>query len=319
MARGTSPRQPLPPQILLGPRSAAPTLQQAAEALGAPGPVVTITAGWQDAEGEVDALRAELGRPLADLGLYARGEAVFAREPALRELQRERQEQLRSLQDLYRIRLEPTLAAARRLLRTDAPPDLLRVERKSAIAQLRGLDRHHLRRIQAIHREFDRRRTGVQAPAAVAHRDDVQRQLREAGLVLIAGGHVAVLLNRIRLFRLENLLAEKPVIAWSAGAMVLCERIVLFHQHAPQGRRDAEVLDTGLGIVRGRVLLPHARTRLDWANRKRLSLFSQRFAPALCCTLDEDSMIHLENGRLLSAAGSWTISRKGRRQALSSP
>ena len=44
----------------------------------------------------------------------------------------------------------------------------------------------------------------------------------------------------------------------SAGAMALSERIVLFHHHAPQGRRDAELLDAGLGIVRRRILLPHA-------------------------------------------------------------
>ncbi|MDX1381182.1 MAG: Type 1 glutamine amidotransferase-like domain-containing protein, partial [Xanthomonadales bacterium] len=256
--------------------------------------------------------------PLADLGLYARAEAVFAREAALRDLQRERQEKLRGLQELYRMRLEPTLAAARRLLRADAAAELLQPERKSAIAQLRALDRHHLRRIQTIHREFDRRRAELPAPFAVELREQVHQQVRDAGLVLIAGGHVAVLLNRIRLFRLDGLLAEKPLIAWSAGAMVLCERIVLYHQHAPQGRRDAEVLDAGLGIVRGRVLLPHARTRLDWSNRKRLSLFSQRFAPAQCCTLDEDSMIQFENGRLLAAAGTWTISRKGRRRGVAS-
>ncbi len=67
--------------------------------------------------------------------------------------------------------------------------------------------------------------------------------------MLIAGGHVAVLLNRMRLFRLGEELAKKPLIAWSAGAMALSERIVLFHHHAPQGRRDAELLDAGLGIV----------------------------------------------------------------------
>jgi peptidase E len=303
-------------RILLGPRGATPMLRRAVETLDASGPVVTITAGWRDAEGEIDELRLDLDSPLEDLGLYARADEIFAQEAALRELQRARQEKLRGLQDLYRIRLEPALLATRRLMRVDAPSDLLRPELKSAIAQLRTLDRHHLRRIQAIHREFDRRRSEVQAPLAVAHREAVQQRLEGAGVVLIAGGHVAVLLNRIRLFRLEALLAAKPIVAWSAGAMVLSERIVLFHQRAPQGRRDAEVLDAGLGIVRRSVLLPHARTRLDWANRKRLSVFSQRFAPAACWTLDEEAMIHLDNGRMAAAQGSWIISRKGRRREL---
>jgi hypothetical protein len=119
------------------------------------------------------------------------------------------------------------------------------------------------------------------------------------------------------LFRLGALLAQKPVIAWSAGAMALSERIVLFHHAAPQGRRDSELLDAGLGIVRRRVLLPHARTRLDWRNRSRMALFSRRFSPAVCCTLDSGSMIHLENDRVISASGSSTVMKTGRKRVLS--
>jgi peptidase E len=168
----------------------------------------------------------------------------------------------------------------------------------------------------AIHREFDLRRAGIHIPLATAQRDALHRQVEQAGLVLIAGGHVAVLLNRIRLFRLGELLAQKPVIAWSAGAMALSDRIVLFHQKAPQGKSDAEVLDAGLGIVRQRVLLPHARTRLDWNNRKRLALFCRRFAPASCCTLDNGSMIRLQDNRVVSATGSSVLTRTGRSKVL---
>jgi hypothetical protein len=133
---------------------------------------------------------------------------------------------------------------------------------------------------------------------------------------MIAGGHVAVLLNRMRLFRLGHELANKPLIAWSAGAMALSERIILFHHHAPQGRRDAELLDAGLGIVRGRILLPHARTRFDWGNRKRTALFSRRFSPAACCTLDNGSLLHLEDDRLISTANSFVITRSGQKRVL---
>ncbi len=304
------------PRILLGPQGPDYSLREAAERLGASGPAVVITAGWRDEEGEIDELRVALGQPLEDLGIYRRADEVFAREPELRDLQRQRQDSLRELQELYRMRLEPSLAAARRLLRAEATPELLRVEQKAAINQLRALDRHHLRRIQAIHREFDRRRAELEIPAATAARKAVQQQLANAGMVLIAGGHVAVLLNRMRLFRLGELLAQKPLIAWSAGAMALSERIVLFHHHAPQGRRDAELLDAGLGIVRGRVLLPHAATRLDWGNRKRMALFSRRFAPATCCTLDAGSWLHFDNDRLLASKGSSFITRKGRAREL---
>jgi peptidase E len=171
-------------------------------------------------------------------------------------------------------------------------------------------------RIAAIHRQFDERRAALDIPIATAQRDKILEKVAKAGLVLIAGGHVAVLLNRMRLFRLSDSLLNKPVIAWSAGAMVLGERIVLFHDDAPQGERDAEVLDAGLGIVRRLIPLPHAKSRLDWSSRTRMALFSRRFAPARCCTLDSGSMIRIESDRMVSARGCFVMTRSGRRKEL---
>jgi len=303
-------------QILLGPQNPVPNLRQAIEAINADGPIVVITAGWRDSEGEIDEMREIAGRPLEDLKLYQRAEEVFAHEPALRELQRERQDKLTALQRLYRIRLAPTLTAARKLMRTRAEPELLRLEQRAAISQLRALDTHHLRRIRSIHQNFNRRRAGLDIPRALVQRDEVHRLVENAGLVLIAGGHVAVLLNRIRLFGLDQLLAQKPVIAWSAGAMAMTDRIVLFHHSAPQGKRDAELLDAGLGIVHRRVLLPHASTRLDWSNRRRMALFSRRFSPAQCCTLDNGSMIQLDAEQVTDVSDSYIVARTGRKKPL---
>lgn len=303
-------------QILLGPQNPVPNLRQAIESIDSDGPIVVITAGWRDSEGEIDELREVTGRGLEDLMLYQRAEEVFANEPALHELHRERQEKLTELQRLYRIRLTPTIAAARKLMKTRAEPELLRLEQRAAITQLRALDSHHLRRIRGIHQSFNLRRAGLEVPRALVQRDKVQQLVEKAGLVVIAGGHVAVLLNRIRLFGLGRLLAQKPVIAWSAGAMAMSERIVLFHHAAPQGKRDAELLDTGLGIVRRRVLLPHASTRLDWRNHRRMALFSRRFSPAACCTLDNGSMIHLDNQQLIASKESSVVMRTGRKRAL---
>jgi peptidase E len=303
-------------QILLGPQSPTPNLRQAIEIVNKDGPIVVITAGWRDSEGEIDELREITGHPLEDLMLYQRAEEVFASEPALHELHRERQKKLTELQRLYRIRLTPTIAAARKLMKTRAEADLLHIEQRAAIAQLRALDSHHLRRIRGIHQTFNLRRAELEVPQALVQRDKVHQLVEKAGVVVIAGGHVAVLLNRIRLFGLDRLLAEKPVIAWSAGAMAMTERIVLFHHSAPHGKRDSELLDAGLGIVRRRVLLPHAATRLDWRNRRRMALFSRRFSPASCCTLDNDSMIHMDNEQLIASKGSSIVTRTGRKRAL---
>jgi len=298
-------------QIMLGPQSPRANLKNAIDTLSFNGPVVTITAGWRDFEAETDELQAEIGIPIEDLNLYHQAENIFALEPELHALQRERQDQLLELQRLYRIRLTPTMAAARKLLREKGEPDLLRLEQRAAISQVRALDRHHVRRISSIHQDFDTRRAELFIPRAATLRQTIQRKVADSALVLIAGGHVAVLINLIRLFRLAEVLAQKPIIAWSAGAMVLGERIVLFHDDAPQGKRDAEVLDTGLGIVKNVIPLPHAKSRLDWSSRTRMALFSRRFAPAVCCTLDNGSMIQIESNRITSASRSSVMMRTG--------
>ena len=306
----------MPTRLLLGPQTPHPNLATAIESLEHEGPVISITAGWRDSEGEVDEIAAAVGHPVEDLALYHRAERFFTEEPEFLEAHRARQARLQELQKLYRIRLEPALSAARELLRSDGDPGLLRHEQRAAITQIRALDRHHLRRIDAIHAEFDARRREMHIPAATAQREEVWDKVRNAGLVIIAGGHVAVLLNRIRLFRLGELLGDKPIVAWSAGAMVLGERIVLFHDNAPQGRRSAEVMDAGMGLVEGLIPLPHAQTRLDWSSRVRMQLFARRFAPSRCCTLDFGSLIRVEDDRITAVTESQVMTRSGRRKKL---
>jgi hypothetical protein len=102
---------------------------------------------------------------------------------------------------------------------------------------------------------------------------------------------VAVLLNRLRLFDLAGLLGERPVVAWSGGAMVLSERLVLFHDHPPQGRGYAEVFEAGLNLAPGVVPLPHARRRLDLGDPERVALLARRFLPARCLALDEEASL----------------------------
>jgi hypothetical protein len=301
-------------QIMLGPQSPHANLKHAIDSLSVKGPIVSITAGWRDSEAETEELQSSIGSPVEDLNLYHLAEEIFSREPQLHTLQRERQDKLLELQRLYRIRLTPAMVAARKLMREKGESDLLRLEQRAAISQVRALDRHHLQRIAAIHQDFDRRRAALLIPGADNLRHTLQQKMAESDLVLIAGGHVAVLINRIRLFRLVDVLLQKPIIAWSAGAMVLGERIVLFHDDAPQGKRDAEVLDAGLGIVKNIIPLPQAESRLDWSNRNRMALFSRRFTPAKCCTLDSGSMIRLENDRMTAANQSSMIMRTGRKK-----
>ena len=52
-----------------------------------------------------------------------------------------------------------------------------------------------------------------------------------------------------------------------------------------------EVLDEGLGVVKGVIALPHAKRRLKLDDPVRVSLMARRFAPALCAGLDDGASL----------------------------
>ena len=110
--------------------------------------------------------------------------------------------------------------------------------------------------------------------------------LAQAQAVVIAGGHVGELLRVLHLFRVEPHLPQ-VVIAWSAGAMALSERVILFHDYVPHGVAQTEVFGEGLGVVRGLLPLPHMRRRLRVDDRVRMSVLARRFAPDRCVVLDD--------------------------------
>ena len=297
--------------LALGPQFRAPNLREALERAGLHGPVAAITAGWQEREGELEAFEGHLGQPVRDLRLYQRAEAIFAQEPALHAAHRARQNELRHMQDLYRLRLDHAKAAARELQQAQDGSAAARQALRSAIAALRRLDAGHLRDLRAVHARFDQQWSVEQQPLLARQREEIERIIAQAGVVCVAGGHVAVLLNRLRLFGLARALRARPVVAWSAGAMALSERVVLFHDHPPQGAGNAEVFEAGLGLLGGAVLLPHAKARLALQDRARVALLAARFAPAHCCTLDDGDVLTWHQGRLVAAVGSRRLTRAG--------
>ncbi len=277
--------------VLLGPQLSRPNIGEAIERLEVRGPFAVVTAGWQERSGETEALADHLGRELVNLRLYERAEEVFAADSEFFSAHRRRQNRLRELQRLYRMRLSPLLQTTRRLFLEKGDPDLLSGELASALEMVRILDRHHLSRLREIHRTWTEKWRPRERDSLRAERRELKKLMGDCDALLVAGGHVAVLLNRARLFGLRELVESKPLVAWSAGAMVVSERIVLFHDSPPQGPGDPEILEAGLGLVRGVVALPHASRRLNLQDRVRVRLFAERFAPALSVTLDTGSMI----------------------------
>jgi len=200
-----------------------------------------------------------------------------------------RTERLREVQELYRVRVLHALEAVRELFRRQPrarSADLLAQERASAIETLRALDTEHERLVGGIREEFVSRWTPVERPAVLRQRAEVEGLLTSTPVVCVAGGHVAILLDILRLFEFPRLIGERALVVWSAGAMALSERVVLFHDDPPQGQSSAEVLETGLGVVRGILPLPHACHRLRLDDPSRVALFALRFRPLACIPLD---------------------------------
>ena len=297
---------------LLGPQIREPNLAFAIAQLRLAGPFASISAGWQEREGEIDELGAHLHSPVADLRIYARTEDVFGADRTLRIAHRDRQGQLQEMQALYTLRLGHAKQAARELMeRPSSAPRVLREARRAALTALRRLDHSHLRAIQRVHAEFERSLQPAQRPAVQQAVAQIEDQLDGIGTVLVAGGHVAALLNRLRLLGAQRWLAGRTIVAWSAGAMALAEAVVLFHDQPPQGSANAEVFDAGLGMYRGVIPLPHAQARLHLHDAPRVALLARRFAPSACLTLDAGACLHFVDGALERHTGAFQLARQG--------
>jgi hypothetical protein len=293
--------------VLLGPQRFDPTLGEAARAIGVRGRIATVTAGWQEREAEdadLDAHLTSLGGETINLRLHERSEAVFREDPALHAAYRARQDRYHQLQDFYRIRLDFALEAARVISRRAAPEELLREEQQSSIEAVRTLDRHHLAQCQTVRAEFEERCRPAEREAVRRHREELAALLADCSALCIAGGHVASLLNRLQLFGVAELWGqERPVLAWSGGAMVISEQVVLFHDSPPHGWGVPQILDVGLGLVKGVVPLPNPEMRLRLGEAERMALYARRFAPALCLVLPARAHVTYEDGVWSNAHG----------------
>jgi hypothetical protein len=300
--------------ILLGPQRHVPIVRPAVEHLCGPkgGQLALVTAGWEERETEDAEFREHVLWPVINLRLWQRVEQIFERDPELFAAMRKRHETLRTVQELYRLRLTGLVEVARTLLRRTGDRALLDPERVGAVEMLRLLDRFHVERVQQIHEEFDARFLPAQRSEVVRHRRELQTILQDCACLCIAGGHVGLLLHRISLFDLLRLWGQRPVVAWSAGAMVLSERIVLFHDDQAQGSADAEVMEAGFGVLPGIVPLPHARQRLRLDDEINVQLFAQRFAPALCAVLDVGNRLDWDGKRWSAPAGTRCLRSTGK-------
>ncbi|MEJ2540864.1 MAG: hypothetical protein P8188_12980, partial [Gemmatimonadota bacterium] len=190
--------------------------------------VALVTAGWQEWEEDDADLRAGAGEGVVNLRLYARASEVWAEDPELTRGHRELQDQVRALRRSYNLRLAHAMGAWIELLDMPGSGPVLQEERISALEAVKALDRHHGRRLAELRDAFYRRFDPLNRGAVARRRHEITEELDGVGAVLIAGGHVPVLLNRLRLFGVDQLMGGRSVVASAGGAMALSDRVVLF-------------------------------------------------------------------------------------------
>jgi hypothetical protein len=292
---------------LLGPQR-RPTVDAVAASLPAGEPVATVTAGWQEREGDDAELSKLLGSRDVNLGLYRRWLDVAERDPAFAAGERAVQEAVGELQALYLLRLDHALQAVYEIGRRSGTDRLRASVLAESLAAVRDLDAAHLHRVSEARLEFYAEMRPHDRAVIAGHRAEVAQVLAGAAALVVAGGHVGVLADVLHLFNVAAAV-RSPVIAWSAGAMALAERIVLFHDRSAHGPGHPEVYASGLSLVRGMVPLPHARARLLLDDAPRMAVFARRFAPARCVLLENGTRIGIDNGtwppatRVLAADG----------------
>jgi len=277
---------------LLGPQR-RPTLGSVAASLPAGQPVATITAGWQERESDDAELSALLGSRDVNLHLYRRWNDVQDRDPDFATAERKLAVVLDEAQDLYVLRLDYELRAVQAIRRRSGVSPLKADVLAESIGTVRDLDAAHLHRVDEIRGEFYQALRPHDRPVIAGHRIEVAELLADCSALVVTGGHVGVLTDVLHLFNVAAAL-RSPVIAWSAGAMALSERVVLFHDRAPQGPGHPEVYASGLSVLRGIVPLPHARARLLLDDRPRMAVFASRFAPARCVLLDSGTRLEID-------------------------
>lgn len=282
---------------MLGPQR-RPVLGHVLAALGSDlpdGPVATVTAGWRDREADDAELDAQLAGRSVNLRLWSRWLAVLDADPEFAAAQRAHQDVLDQLQELYLLQLDGALGAAAEIARHGGPAPVRAAVLADAQAAVRLVDARHLARVAQSEAEFaHRHRPGARA-AVARHRAEVAGVLAGAAALAVAGGHVGVLMRLLRVFAVAP---PRLVVAWSAGAMALTERVLLFHDQAPHGPAHPEFAGAGLGLVRGCVFLPHPRRRLLLDEPARTAMLVRRVEPDRCVLLDDGVKLDLDGAVL---------------------
>lgn len=152
-------------------------------------------------------------------------------------------------------------------------------------------------------------RTGLRLdPQWRATRAMLEERILAADTLFLFGGSPTKLLEPLRFFDLRPALLETlrrgaTLVATSAGALVLCERMIVYDDYAGDpNQRDFRLLDRGLGLVGGLQILPHCMDRIQTDDADNLAYLARRFSARVCAGLNEESflLVEMEGGTATS-------------------
>jgi hypothetical protein len=259
--------------------------------------VATVTAGWQDRETADEELHEVMGGRSRNLQLYRRLTEVIETDDHFAREALAHRDAMDELAGIYSVRLQRALESAYVVARRPTREDIAESAFADAIRGVRDIDAWYLRSVDQLYGELQAAAPPEASEPIARNRAEVAELLRDATVLAIAGGHVGILLRCLRLF--EAVPREVPVVAWSAGAMAMTDRVVLYNDNGPQGVRGAEVWDRGAARVHDVVAMPHARRRLKLDDPVHAKAFVRRFAPAACLLLDDGTQVEISaDGRV---------------------
>jgi peptidase E len=309
------------PLVILGPQRPAPNLAQVLKHHQVSGRLAVITGGWRHDEDELEALQRDLGASrIVHLPIYQWFDEVHAAEPVLAKAYNARQQKIRLYKQAYKTQLAATMNAVADLQDLVVKdPALFQSELEFTLQALRAIDARTVERVNEIRNEFPAATCPWEYPEARERHARIKDSLAECDALLIAGGHVGVLRNRMYFLGMDLLLGpfvERGglVAAWSAGAMTLADRILLFYDDPPDGRGEAEILDSGLRLTPGVIWLPHGKRRLRHEDTARMARLAFRLAPHQAVAMENGAWVEHMDGhwRAKGARGEvWMIASNG--------
>jgi len=284
-----------------------------------PSPIAVVSTGWRHDEDSIDALVEALPINLSLLPLYGWFDLLGNKEPDLSQMHADRQKKIKQHKEFYREQLHFHMNLWKKYNIRRQANAAFKTEEDTAFKNLKRCDDEMLASLENIRTSYPKLQQAWLHPSAKQYHEKIKEELNRAQALLITGGHAAVLRNRFIFFGMHRLLKDfllsgKPIIAWSAGAMVLTDKIVLYYDNPPQGEGHAEILDYGIGLLPRMIFFPHAHERLNLDSSSRIKQLAKRFDPYLCIGLENGAKLHF-NGRDLKDLGpketSFIMSSKG--------